>query len=281
MAFTVSGKSVLITGAAMGMGRIWAGYAVEDGASTLILWDIDQVALDKAVAELSGKGTNVIGQIVNVADPTAISRAAEEVKRNIGYPDVLINNAGVVRAKYFWEADAEKDIKFTMDVNSMAPMYITLEFLASMVSNPERECRIVNIASAAGMQATPKMAVYAASKWACLGWSDSVRIELEQQGAGHVKVTTVCPSYISTGMFEGAKGPLLAPILKPEEVTTAVWKGMKNGEALIVLPKTVYLARAIKGLLPVKLYDVIADRLLGVYHSMDDFKGRGTERSGL
>src|SRR5689334_16380470 len=100
MAFTVSGKNVLITGAAMGMGRIWAGYAVEDGAATLTLWDIDQVALDKAVAELSGKGTKVVGQIVNVADPSAISRAAQEVKSSIGYPDILINNAGVVRAKY-------------------------------------------------------------------------------------------------------------------------------------------------------------------------------------
>lgn len=280
MAFEVSGKNVLITGAAMGMGRIWAGYAVDEGAANLFLWDIDQVALDKAVEELSGKGTKVVGQIVNVADPSAISRAAQEVKSAIGYPDILFNNAGVVRAKYFWEADAEKDVKFTMDVNAMGPMYITLEFLASMVANPARECRIVNIASSAGMQATPRMAVYAGSKWAALGWSDSVRIELQQAGHKHVKVTTVCPSYIATGMFEGAKGPLLAPILKPEEVTKATWKAMKEGDQILVMPKAAYLAKGLKGLLPVKLYDSLVGNMFGIYNSMENFKGRGTERSG-
>ena len=55
------------------------------------------------------------------------------------------------------------------------------------------------------------MSVYAASKWAVVGWSDSLRIELEQEGYRHLRVTTFCPSYISTGMFAGARGPLLTP----------------------------------------------------------------------
>jgi all-trans-retinol dehydrogenase (NAD+) len=73
------------------------------------------------------------------------------------------------------------------------------------------------------------MATYAASKWAVIGWSDSVRLELKQAGFDHVKVTTVCPYYVNTGMFDGAKSAPLLPILEPAEVVDESWKGMLAG----------------------------------------------------
>ena len=79
-----------------------------------------------------------------------------------------------------------------------------------MIADTSRPKRILNIASAAGTLANPKMSVYAASKWAMVGWSDSLRLELVREGHRHVAVTTFCPSYVSTGMFAGARGPLLA-----------------------------------------------------------------------
>jgi len=118
------------------------------------------------------------------------------------------------------------------------------------------------------------MATYAASKWAVIGWSDSVRLELKQAGFDHVKVTTVCPYYVNTGMFDGAKSAPLLPILEPAEVIDKSWKGMLDGEAFVVLPRTVLLNEALKGLLPVSVRDFIADRVIGVYHTMDDFTGR-------
>ena len=69
----------------------------------------------------------------------------------------------------------------------------------------------MNIASSAGLNAIPRMAAYAASKWAAVGFSDSVRLELEQAGRDRVRVTTVCPTYINTGMFDGAKGDPVHP----------------------------------------------------------------------
>jgi len=103
------------------------------------------------------------------------------VKQDVGDVEILFNNAGVVRGKYFWEHDHVKDTWFTMSINALAPMYIAREFLPAMIAS-KRECRVINIASAAGTVSNPKMSVYCASKWAAIGWSDSVRLELVQAG---------------------------------------------------------------------------------------------------
>ncbi|HUP91657.1 MAG TPA: SDR family NAD(P)-dependent oxidoreductase [Solimonas sp.] len=271
---TVAGKKVLITGAAMGMGKIYAQRAVEENAGAVVLWDINEPALNATVAELKAKGGNVTAHVVDVSKLESIVAAAERVRKESGDIEILFNNAGVVRGKFFWEHDQVKDTWFTMSINALAPMYIAREFLPAMIAS-KGECRVVNIASAAGLVSNPRMSVYCASKWACTGWSDSVRLELEQCGHHHVRVTTVNPSYISTGMFEGAKGMLMTPILTPEYVTTKVWAAMKNGRARLILPWTVYASNALKGILPLALFDWVADKIFGVYKTMEDFKGRG------
>lgn len=270
---SVAGKRVLITGAAMGMGKIYAQKAVAEKAAAVVIWDINQAELDKTVAELTAAGGKVHAYTVDVSKLEAIVDAAAKVRSEVGNIDILFNNAGVVRGKLFWEHDQVKDTWFTMSINALAPMYIAREFLPAMIEGGA-ESRIVNIASAAGLVSNPKMSVYCASKWSCTGWSDSVRLELEMQGHSHVRVTTVNPSYISTGMFEGAKSMLLTPILTPEYVTDKVWAAMKKGRARLILPWTVYISNAIKGILPLALYDWVAGNIFGVYKTMDDFKGR-------
>lgn len=270
---SVGGRKVLITGAAMGMGRIYARLAVAEGAAAVVLWDINQAALNETVAELEAKGGKVHAYVVDVSRMEAIQQAAEKVRREVGNPDIVVNNAGIVRGKYFWEHDPAKDIGLTMAINALAPMYVAREFLPAMIAS-KSEGRLVNIASAAGTVANPKMSVYCASKWAALGWSDSVRLELEKAGHAHVKVTTVCPSYISTGMFEGARGPLLTPILTPEYVVNRVWAAMKAGKPLLTMPWTVRLGMLCRGLFPLWLWDWVAEHVFGVYKSMDEFKGR-------
>ena len=114
----------------------------------------------------------------------------------------------------------------------------------------------------------------AAVNASAIGWSDSVRLELEQAGYEHIKITTVCPTYINTGMFDGAKSAPLLPILEPAEVVEETWHAMLDGGALVVLPRTVMLSEALKGLLPIGVRDFIAEHVIGVYHTMDDFTGR-------
>ena len=270
---TLAGSTVLITGAAMGMGRMYAELAVRDHASHVILWDINAEQLEKAAAELSGQGSEIHTQVVDVGRLESIEAAAKQVRSGAGEPDVLINNAGIVRGKYFWEHDQRTDIAATMNINALALMHITREFLPAMISRG-RTSRIVNVASAAGLLSNPRMSVYSSSKWAVIGWSDSLRLELEQAGHRHIKVTTFCPSYIKTGMFEGARGPLLTPLLEPKAVTDRVWQAMKDGQPMLMMPWTVKLSTALRGVLPLAAWDVVAGRVFGVYKSMEHFTGR-------
>ncbi|MFE3699359.1 short-chain dehydrogenase, partial [Nocardia tengchongensis] len=84
---------------------------------------------------------------------------------------------------------------------------------------------------------------------------------------------TESPTNLNPGMFDGAKGFWFTPILEQEEVVDTSWSEMKKGSALVVLPWTSRLNRAISGLLPLKLRDFYLNTV-GVYHSMDEFTGR-------
>lgn len=270
----VAGRTVLITGAAMGMGRLFAERAVAERARAVVLIDVNGEALAETADQLSGGVTEVIAEALDVRRLPAIRAAARRVHKAVGAVDVLINNAGVVRGNhYFWETDPVADAKFTIDINTLAPMYVARVFLPAMIESG-RDCRLVNIASAAGLTANPRMAVYAASKWAVVGWSDSLRLELEQAGHEQVKVTTVCPYYVKTGMFEGARSAPLLPLLEPDDVVEETWAAMLHGQPLLVMPKTVLLSETVKGVLPIGIRDFVADKVLGIYHTMEDFTGR-------
>lgn len=271
---SLAGSTVLITGAAMGMGRMYARLAVRDHAAHVILWDVHGELLAQAAHELGGRDARIHTYVVDVGRLEAIEQAAERVRNDVGSPDILINNAGIVRGKYFWEHDQRADIAATIAVNTLAPMHITREFLPAMIEGG-RTSRIVNVASAAGLIANSRMSVYSSSKWAVAGWSDSLRLDLRQAGHDHIAVTTFCPSYIRTGMFEGARGPLLTPLLEPAAVAERVWRAMKEGAPMLMMPWTVKLSTALRGVLPLPVWDVVAGRVFGVYHSMDRFTGRG------
>ncbi|WP_194421025.1 SDR family NAD(P)-dependent oxidoreductase [Microbacterium abyssi] len=265
---------VLITGAARGMGELYARRAVAARARAVALWDIDEDAANALAAELSRSGVDVRGYRIDVSEREQIVAGLEGVRADFGTPDVVINNAGIVRGAAFWEHDPVRDIEATMRINSLAAMWLTREVLPEMIADTSRPKRILNIASAAGTLANPNMSVYAASKWAMIGWSESMRLELAAHGHRHIKVTTFCPSYISTGMFAGARGPLLTPIMTPRHATAAAWNGMLRGTPMVLRPWTVKLSMALRGVLPTAAWDLLARHVFKVYSSMDQFTGR-------
>lgn len=277
----IPGSTVLITGAARGMGELYARRAAREGARAIALWDVDEERAEALAAELRGGsgqgrlGPDVRAFIVDISDREAVREAAERTRTELGEPDVIVNNAGIVRGALFWEHDQEHDIELTMRINALAPMWISREFLPAMIADPSRQKRILNIASAAGTLANPRMSVYASSKWAMIGWAESLRLELVREGHSHMAVTTFCPSFISTGMFEGARGPLFTPIMKPAYAVRAAWTGMLKGTPLVLRPWTVKLAMIARGILPTRAWDVVADKVFNVYSSMDRFTGRG------
>lgn len=271
---SLAGTRVLVTGAAMGLGRIFAERAVSEGAAAVVLWDIDVAALEATAAALRehSSRTAVHAYVVDLSRRAAITTAAARVRAEVGDIDVLFNNAGVIRGAQFWDHSLD-DIELTMAVNALAPMFVTREFLPAMIAGG-RESRIVTIASAAGLLSNPRMSVYCGSKWAATGWSDSVRLELELAGHHHVRVTTVNPTYIATGMFAGAGSMLLTPLMTPAYVTGKVWRAMLDGRPRLLLPWTVHLSSALRGLLPLRLFDWLSLHVFGIYKSMDTFTGR-------
>lgn len=276
----IAGATVLITGAARGMGELYARRAAAEGARKLALWDIDEDGANKLAAELrAATGVEAAAFKVDVSQLPDIQRGVKETLEKLGAPDILINNAGIVRGVPFWEHDQERDIELTMRINTLAHMWLTREVLPEMMADKRRPKRILNIASAAGTLANPNMSIYAASKWAMIGWSESLRLELERTGNDHIRVTTFCPSYVSTGMFAGARGPLLTPILTPQKAVAAAWQGMLVGEPLVLRPWTVKLSMAARGILPTRAWDWMAGRVFKVYNSMDNFTGHnGTKK---
>ena len=258
------------------MGKLYAQRAVAEQAAVVVLWDVNAESLAAVEAELTAnaRGTRLRSYVVDLSDMGAIAKTAQKVRKDGFEPDVLINNAGIVRGnELYWNTDSGEDVRPTILVNLLAPMLITREFLPGMIARG-RAGRIVNIASAAGTLGNPRMASYAGSKAGLIGWSDSVRIELNQSGNSQIAVTTVAPTYISTGMFAGARGPALAPIMTPEYVVNRVWAAMLRGDAFVFLPWSVKLSRVLKALLPTPLFDWLVGGLLGVYSSMDKFTGR-------
>ena len=128
-----------------------------------------------------------------------------------------------------------------------------------------------NIASAAGMIYNPKTTVYAASKWAVIGWSDSLRIELSEMKKD-VHVTTIAPYYINTGMFDGVESPIF-PILVPE-TSKKIIRAIERNQDFCGLPWGFHFVRFMQGILPTKVFDFVFGTVFGIFKAMDHFTGR-------
>jgi all-trans-retinol dehydrogenase (NAD+) len=265
----VAGRNVLITGAASGIGRLLALKAGALG-SRLVLWDIDESGLESVQAELVTAGCEARIYVCDLQDRAAIERTARHVLVDHGGVDILINNAGVVTGKYLLETSDEEIIR-TMEINALAPIYLTRAFLPAMMARDSGH--IVNISSAAGIVASARLTDYCASKFALFGFDEALRIDLRRLGSS-VRSTIVCPFYIDTGMFAGVKTrfPWLLPILDPQRVAEKIIRAILSNRRRLVMPWFVYVSWPIR-LLPVALFDALAD-FFGISRSMDDFTGR-------
>jgi all-trans-retinol dehydrogenase (NAD+) len=260
-------NSVLITGGASGIGKIMARLLLEHGAK-VIIWDIDESKTAAVISEFSALGV-IVGFTVDISSKKQIKDTAKKVKQTFGGIDILINNAGIIIGDYFHQHNTSNILK-TMDVNAIAPMVITSEFLQEMLA--KNSGHICNIASSGGLISNPKMAVYAASKWALIGWSDSLRLEMKQLKK-NIIVTTILPYYISTGMFEGVQSKI--PILNPETTALKIIKAIEKNKKMVTIPGYIYrFTRFAQAILPFNLFDWFAGSVLGIYSTMEHFTGR-------
>lgn len=266
----LEGKRVLITGGAQGIGYEMAKKFAGRGAE-LVLADINEDALAETTQKLKDQGTVAWGFQVDVTNPASIAALRARIAAEAGPIDVLVNNAGVVFGGPFLQTPLDRHFK-TYEVNVLGLVAMTHAFLEDLIARPE--AHLVHIASASGLIGLPYGSTYASSKWAVIGFGESIRAELKLQDHEHVKHTIVCPSYIGTGMFEGAEAPKATSILEPDALAEKVVHAVERDTVHVLEPFMVKLTPLIKALLPVGLYDRIS-HLFGADTSMAHWKGRG------
>lgn len=262
------GKTVLITGAASGIGRLMALGAARRGA-TLVLWDINKEPLELVAKEIENEGGRAHTYLCDVGDRSAVELVANRVHRDGLRVDVLVNNAGVVSGRYFMDL-TDEDIERTFRVNALAHYWTTRAFLPGMLER--HSGHIVTVASVSGLFGTPRTTAYSGSKHAVVGFHESLRLELRRVAPG-IRTTLVCPGYIDTGMFEGAGArSRLIPTLRPEDVAEAVLRAVERNRLEVLMPAMAHLIRPLR-VLPPAAFDTTL-RILGPANSMDHFVGR-------
>ena len=264
----IKGRTLLITGGASGIGRIMGRMALQRGAKKVVVWDINEDNIAATESELKSYG-EVKGYKVDVANTEMVKQMFALTTKECGDVDILINSAGIITGNKTFTEQSQQDIDRTMAINATAPMTVALQALPPML---ERNVgHICNIASAAGFIANPRMSIYAASKWAVIGWSDSLRVEL-QEAKSNVHVTTIAPYYINTGMFDGVRSRII-PILKPEWVAKKILNAIEKNRKISSWPLGYHLIRTLQALLPLRALDLLC-KVLGIYNALDHFKGR-------
>jgi all-trans-retinol dehydrogenase (NAD+) len=265
----IKGSRALITGAASGIGRRLATELGRAGAS-LVLWDIDERGLDDAQAELRGAGREVRTYACDLTRREDIEAVAGRTLADCGPVDILVNNAGIVSGKNLLEI-TPAEIERTFQVNTLALFWTSKAFLPGMLERDRGH--IVTIASAAGLAGTSRLTDYCSSKFAAVGFDESLRVELKRQGS-RIVTTVVCPFYTDTGMFEGVKTrfPWLLPILDPDYVVRRTVSAIAKDRRRLIMPRFVYSGWPSR-LLPVGWFDALM-AFFGISHSMDDFRGR-------
>jgi short-subunit dehydrogenase len=267
---TLRGKRVLITGAASGIGKAIAERMAAEGAEVLLV-DMNAALLSTTGAAIAARGGPVRTYTLDVTDLPGIKALRERVLAEGGPLDVLVNNAGLVFGGPFLEVPLEKHV-LTYRVNVEGLVALTHAFLPDLIARPD--AHIVNIASASGYIGLPHGTTYASSKWAVIGFSESLVLELEMQGHRHVHVTTMCPSYVSTGLFDGAKAPFSTSLLTPDKVADLTARAVLGNKKFVRTPWLVKTTPMLKGLLPFSAFYTVAS-MLGVNTSMLQWKGRG------
>lgn len=262
----IAGAKVLITGAGSGIGRLMALDAAARGAAEVIIWDLSDERGDVVRAEVQAAGTAARAFAVNVGDADQVAATAEQT----GPIDILINCAGIVTGKKLLEVD-EAAVRRVYDVNTFALYWTTKAFLPGMIERDRGS--VVTIASAAALTGVARQTDYSASKWAAVGFTESLRGELRADGC-RVNTLAVCPFYINTGMFKGVqtKFPRLLPILEEKDVSTRVVDAVESGREQLVMPSLVRWVPGVR-LLPTRAFDRVMD-FLGVNQTMDHFTGR-------
>lgn len=256
--FDFQGKVVLITGGSRGLGLILARSLAERGAR-LAICARDEAGLLRAEADLRARGAEVFQTVCDVRNQSEVNRTVEAVRNHYGQIDALINNAGVIQVGAL-EDQTQEDFENALAVHFWGAFYMMQAVLPEMKQRGAG--RIVNVSSIGGKMAVPHLAPYCASKFALVGLSSAMRVELEKDG---VYVTTVCPGLMRTGshvnaVFKGQNEKEFAwfsignslPVssINAERAAEQIIEAATRGDAELIVSIQAKIAAATNALLP-------------------------------
>jgi NADP-dependent 3-hydroxy acid dehydrogenase YdfG len=234
-------KVVAITGGARGIGRATATALQRTGALVAI-GDLDQALTERVASEI---GPGCVGLRLDVSDRTSFEDFLNETETRLGGSiDVLVNNAGVFLVSlYADETPAASDRM--VDVNIRGTMTGTQLAVQRMV--PRRAGHIVNVASVAGKAAFPGAATYTATKFAIVGLSEAVRMELRGTG---VELSCVLPGLVDTDMAVGLALPPGIKPNRPDDVAAAIVGALERPRFEVYVPRAFGIVVGSNGLMP-------------------------------
>ncbi|MDX2029300.1 MAG: SDR family oxidoreductase [Blastocatellia bacterium] len=260
----------VVTGAASGIGRGLAKRLAREGAS-LALADVNAPGLEETARMISGSG-KVTTHLVDVADRERFEAFVDEVVREHGRANLIINNAGVALAGTTKELSIE-DIDWLMGINFWGVIHGAKLFLPILEQQPQ--AHIVNISSIFGIIGMPGHSAYVASKFAVRGFTEALRHEL-RMAKSHIRVSVVHPGGIKTNIANSARMGAGADTAKleserrnfeniarttPEAAAERIVRGVMNNEDRILIGADAWLLERIQRWMPVRYFRLMQPML--------------------
>ena len=197
------GKTAVLTGAGSGFGLECARIGAQLGMN-LVLVDVQQDALDKAAAEMTAAGAQVLARKVDVAKADQMEALAAAVKERFGAPHFVFNNAGVGAGGMVWE-NTVQDWEWVLGVNLWGVVHgvrlFTPMMLEAAAKDPAYQGHIVNTASMAGLLNPPNMGIYNVSKHAVVSLTETLYQDLSLV-TDQVSASVLCPFFVATGISQ-------------------------------------------------------------------------------
>lgn len=255
-----NGKTVVITGAASGIGRALA-LAFADRGANLCLSDINEEELNQTRELLTKYPVNVLTKKVDVAKKDEMQAFADFVKANAGNTDVMINNAGVALGKMTIEETPIEDFEWLMGINFWGMVYGTKFFLPQL--KEQKQAAIVNISSLFGLIGVKFQGAYCASKFGIRGFNEVLIGELSDTT---IQVHTVHPGGIKTNISLRAKGGdtrfnnvFHEKFLKmpPEKAADIIIRGIEKNKNRIIVGSDAKVTDFFTRLFPISLINFV------------------------
>ena len=195
----LSGKVAVVTGGGSGIGAALARAFAAQGMDVAVA-DVDVAGAEKVADDVRAAGRRALAVPTDVSKLASVEALAARTYDELGACHVLCNNAGVIVVGGL-ENRSMKDWEWVLGVNLYGVIHGVQAFLPRMLAQPG-EKHIVNTGSTAGIMLTPGVGVYATSKYAVVGYSEHLRIDLAPHGIG---VSVLCPGGVQTGIMNSVR----------------------------------------------------------------------------